>query len=63
MMRAGELIVWLNTKPGTIRRCDDFGDLVRDGYLDLTIDRDRIVAVTASASAPTVLTLPVAADC
>jgi hypothetical protein len=57
VITASELIVWINTGD-TAERIADFGGLVDAGFLDLTIDRDRIVAVTMTPLAPRLAVMP-----
>jgi hypothetical protein len=56
-----ELTLWLNkaeTFGRMINRIDDFCDLCEAGHLVIATDRDIVVAISASATAPIPATLP-----
>ncbi len=60
MIGAQELVLYLNAPKfaAMVERADSFADLTNAGHLKLTVDRDTIVAITASATAPMPLTMP-----
>jgi hypothetical protein len=62
MMRGTELIAWLNATKSfaaKINRADDYADLVRDGHVRVHADRDLVIGVMATGTAP-MPTLPLA---
>jgi hypothetical protein len=61
MMRASELLAWLNATKSfaaTIMRADDFADLVRDGHVRVHADRDLVIGLMPASSAPMPAILP-----
>jgi hypothetical protein len=57
-MSASELIIYLSFTPDKVQRVADFADLVRDGLIEVTSDRDVITELSTTAAAPKPMILP-----
>jgi hypothetical protein len=61
VITATELMVFLSDRNAMATRVDDLSDLIRRGFVELTYADDAIVGLSATSSAPTLPTLPLAA--